>query len=98
MSQTASEIFSFGSGRIGLSDLRVQPRTIAGATTGSPISSGFTEIGRGVYLWSATVPDDAVFLHAYSSGTPAILCVGKMTNAASAETVTQSADETVIQS
>jgi hypothetical protein len=62
--------FSFGSSQTGLSDLRVQPRTSANASTGSAITTGFTEIGLGVYDWAGSVPDDAVSLKGYSAANP----------------------------
>jgi hypothetical protein len=67
MAQTVTIAFSFGSSRTGLTDLRAQPLTNAGASTGSALSATFTEIGKGMYQFdSASIPDDAVAIKAYS--------------------------------
>lgn len=92
MSYTASAIFSFGASQTGLSDLRVQPRTIAGATTGSAITTGFTAIGMGVYAWTGSVPDDATSLHAYRLADATVLSVRRAKVAATIATGDLAAD------
>lgn len=55
MSYTLRATLSFGTSKTGLSDLRAQLFDGDGANSGSPISTGFTEIGSGVYHWKATI-------------------------------------------
>jgi hypothetical protein len=43
--------FSAGTSNTGLADLRAQLMTEAGVDTGSAISTGFFEVGRGLYGW-----------------------------------------------
>jgi hypothetical protein len=71
MTYTLREALSFGTSKTGLTDLRAQLVDDAGVNTGSPISTGFTEIGSGLYWWTATMTDafdgGAKF---YSNATP----------------------------
>ena len=42
---------NLGTGNSGIADLRAQLLTTAGADSGAAISTGFTEIASGTYLW-----------------------------------------------
>jgi len=55
MSYTVSISLILGSSQIGL-DLVCQLFDTSGTDYGSPISSGFAEIGLGYYLWTGDVP------------------------------------------
>ena len=57
MSYTLDFSVALGSGSTGLS-LKAQLVNSAGTNVGSEVTSGFTEIGAGNYLWSGTIPDD----------------------------------------
>ncbi len=49
---------SLGTGKAGLSDLRAQLVDTSGGAVGAAVSTGFTEIGSGCYLWHVTaIPD-----------------------------------------
>lgn len=62
--------YSLGVSRAGLTDLRAQPYTSAGAATGSPISTGFTDLTNGFYNWTGTVPDNCATVAVYSNANP----------------------------
>lgn len=70
MAQTVTLPFTFGSSKTGLTDLRAQPLKSDGTSTGSAISTLFTEIGRGMYQFDGSIPDDAVAVKAYSVANP----------------------------
>ncbi len=57
MSYTLDFSVALGSGSTGLT-LKAQLVNSAGADVGSEVTTGFTEIGAGNYLWSGTIPDD----------------------------------------
>jgi hypothetical protein len=58
MAYTLDISLALGSAKSGLTDLRGQLVDTAGSNVGSAISSGFTEIGAGNYLWHyASFPD-----------------------------------------
>ena len=59
MSQTINFDIIVGISQTGLT-LQAQIITSSGSNYGSPITSGFVEIGNGNYLWSATIPDSFI--------------------------------------
>lgn len=52
MSYTQNFSLSLGLGKAGLADLRAQLVDSSGANSGSAITTGFSEIGTGFYLWT----------------------------------------------
>lgn len=52
MVYTSSFGIALGPSFTGISDLRAQLVDTTGASTGSAVSTGFTEIGNGFYLWN----------------------------------------------
>lgn len=58
MTYTQDFALALGAGKAGLSDLCAQLVNTAGAGVGSAVTTGFTEIGSGCYLWHyASIPD-----------------------------------------
>lgn len=58
MAYTLDFALDLGPAKAGLSDLRAQLVDTAGSNTGSAVTTGFTEIGSGRYLWHyASFPD-----------------------------------------
>lgn len=59
MAYTLDISLALGSGKAGLSDLRAQLMDTAGADVGSAVSTGFSGVGAGNYLWHyAAFPDN----------------------------------------
>lgn len=78
MSYTLDFTISLGSTQTGLT-LRAQLFDTSGTPTGSEISTGFTELGNGHYLWHyASIPDahrgGVKFYESGSSSTPLAVC------------------------
>jgi hypothetical protein len=67
MSYSTTKTISLGSANTGLT-LAAQLYTSAGGTSGGPISTGFVEIGGGVYLWTGTIPDDFQGIVKFTTG------------------------------
>lgn len=60
---------SLGSSQTGLS-LNAQLIDSTGSNSGSPVTTGFVEIGSGNYLWNGTIPDDFYGIAAFNAGGP----------------------------
>jgi len=56
MAYSLSFILSLPATSVGLTDLRAQILDTAGSAVGAAISTGFVEIGSGIYAWSGSIP------------------------------------------
>lgn len=72
MAYTLDIGLALGTGKAGLNDLHAQLVNTSGEAVGSAISTGFTEIGQGNYLWHCTtLPDNhRGGVRFYSAATP----------------------------
>jgi hypothetical protein len=91
--------FALNLGAPGITDARAQIIDAVGANLGSPISTGFAEVGSNFYQWFGLIPEIVGGVKFYSAATPATILDFKAINlpvwSQSPRTLTQSAAQVV---
>jgi hypothetical protein len=91
---TSDVSLALGSGKAGLTDLRAQLVDTAGVNVGAAVTTGFTEIGQGNYLWHYAVWPDGHRggVKFYSAATPTTILAFVAVNPEDVQTTAGVAD------